>query len=91
MTTNDVFAESIEKLGARTFSAAEMATLLALVMAPDLTEACIMEPVLCDFTGGLAAVPNMGSQIASIRATIQDKVDAIGDTVQDAQLVPCPS
>lgn len=74
MTTNDVFAESIEKLGARTFSAEEMATLLALVMTPDLTEACIMEPVLCDFTGGLAAVPNMGSQIASIRSSIQDKV-----------------
>ncbi|KAJ0122096.1 fatty acid synthase subunit alpha [Diaporthe amygdali] len=74
MTTNDVFAESIEKLGARTFSAEEMATLLALVMTPDLTEACIMEPVLCDFTGGLGAVPNMGSQISSIRASIQDKV-----------------
>lgn len=74
MTTNDIFAESIEKLGARTFSAEEMATLLALVMTPDLTEACMMEPVVCDFTGGLAAVPNMGSQIASIRASIQDKV-----------------
>lgn len=74
MTTNDVFAESIEKLGARTFSAEEMATLLALVMTPDLNEPCIMEPVLGDFTGGLAAVPSLGSQIASIRASIQDKV-----------------
>lgn len=74
MTTNDVFAESIEKLGARTFSAEEMATLLALVMTPDLTEACIMEPVLCDFTGGLGVVPNLGSRISSIRASIQDKV-----------------
>lgn len=74
MTTNDIFAESIEKLGARTFSAEEMATLLALVMTPDLTEACMLEPVVCDFTGGLAAVPNMASQIASIRASIQDKV-----------------
>lgn len=74
MTTNDVFAEGIEKLGARTFSAEEMATLLALVMTPDLTEACIMEPVLCDFTGGLAAVPSMGSQISAIRESIQNKV-----------------
>lgn len=74
MTTNDVFAESIEKLGARTFSAEEMASLLALVMTPELTEACIIESVLCDFTGGLGAIPNMGSQIASIRASIHDKV-----------------
>lgn len=73
MTTNDIFAESIEKLGARTFSAEEMATLLALVMTPDLTEACIMEPILCDFTGGLGAIPGLGSQIALIRDSIQDK------------------
>lgn len=74
MTTNDIFAESIEKLGARTFSAEEMATLLALVMTPDFTEACMLEPVVCDFTGGLATVPNMASQIASIRASIHDKM-----------------
>ncbi|KAJ5951042.1 Acyl transferase/acyl hydrolase/lysophospholipase [Penicillium vulpinum] len=71
MEANDILADDIEKLGARTFSADEMASLLALVMEPSLFEACSVQPFLCDFSGGLQTMPELKAHMDSARLKIQ--------------------
>ncbi|KAI0467782.1 acyl transferase domain-containing protein [Xylaria cf. heliscus] len=82
MADNDILAEEIEKLGVRTFSALEMATLLTLVMSPRLAEACTLQPVLCDFSGGYQSMPD----IRSIRASIQNTVSVKRRLKKEAEL-----
>lgn len=74
MSGNDALAEEVEKLGVRTFAAEEMAELLSLVMLPEMYEACTLQPLLCDFTGGLGSVPDLKERIDGIRASLEASV-----------------
>lgn len=90
MNSNNIFAEAMERLGARTFAADEMAMLLALVMTPDLAEACSLEPILCEFSGGLGDVRDLGACIAEKRRALEERI-ALGkqlriEAEQDAAL-----
>ncbi|KAI1116768.1 hypothetical protein F5Y14DRAFT_405120 [Nemania sp. NC0429] len=82
MADNDILAEEIEKLGVRTFSALEMATLLTLVMSPNLAEACTLQPILCDFSGGYHSMPD----IRGIRTSIQNTVSVQKRLKKEAEL-----
>lgn len=70
MAGNDILAEGVEKLGVRTFTAEEMAALLTLVMAPDLLQACSLQPILCDFSSGMGTIPDIRERMDLIRTRL---------------------
>jgi fatty acid synthase subunit alpha len=70
MSANDILAEGMEKLGVRTFSAKEMATLLSFAMSSRLYEAASRQPLLCDFSGDMMSIPNLRDSMHSIRESI---------------------
>lgn len=73
MATNDLLAEEVENLGIRTFSTEEMATLLTLAMSPSVVEACTLQAIICDFSGGLQSNAELsGEAMEKMRASIHE-------------------
>ncbi|KAH7381080.1 hypothetical protein BKA64DRAFT_227984 [Cadophora sp. MPI-SDFR-AT-0126] len=85
MSSNDVFAEEVEKLGITTFAAEEMAALLRLVMASDLLEACTLQPILCDFSGGMQTIPDLAKRMEAIRSSFQNTASIRKRLKQEAE------
>jgi fatty acid synthase subunit alpha len=70
MSANDVVAEGIEKLGARTFSQEEMASNILGLMTPIMTSACQVEPIIADLMGGMDAVDDFDLAVSVIRENL---------------------
>ncbi|KAL3426492.1 fatty acid synthase subunit alpha [Phlyctema vagabunda] len=67
----DLVAEGMEKLGIRTFSQKEMAFNILALLSPPVTQLCIDEPLVADFSGGMGHFPDIKGATTGIRAAIQ--------------------
>lgn len=65
---HDVIAAGMEKLGIRTFSAAEMASNILALMSSSIVSLCVNEPVMADFSGGMADFVGIKEATTRIRA-----------------------
>ncbi len=82
MVASDAIAQHIEDQGVKTFAASEMAHLIAGLLVPCIKEASFLQPMLCDFTGGLGALGDLRQILDHARAAsrkeklIRDRLDA---------------
>ncbi|KAJ3326414.1 3-oxoacyl-[acyl-carrier-protein] synthase [Blyttiomyces sp. JEL0837] len=67
MSANNIVAEGIESLGARTFSTHEMAFNLVALLHPTIVKLSYTEPVWADLNGGLANVKDLNKFTSSLR------------------------
>lgn len=86
MSSNDMVAEEIEKLGVRTFSQQEMATSILALMAYPMVEICQSQPLYADLNGGLEKVPDLPGVLSQIRKLINTKADIRRALAQEAFL-----
>jgi len=70
MNQNNVVAAGIEKMGARTFNASEMAFNLMGLLHPDMVVVAQNEPVLADLNGCLHLVPHLNVAVSDLRASL---------------------
>ena len=75
MGGNNIVAEEIERLGARTFSQNEMAFNILGLMVPSIAHLCENEPVYADLTGSIDSIPDLKDVTSLIRKDIMDKSD----------------
>ena len=75
MGGNNIVAEEIERLGARTFSQNEMAFNILGLMVPSIAHLCENEPVYADLTGSIDSIPDLKAVTTRIRKEIMDKSD----------------
>ncbi|KAJ3195403.1 3-oxoacyl-[acyl-carrier-protein] synthase [Irineochytrium annulatum] len=75
MSGNNIVAEGIESLGARTFSTHEMAFNLIGLLHPDIVKLSYTEPVWADLNGGLAAVKDLNKFTSSLRRDLLETSD----------------
>jgi len=72
MTDNNVVAAGIENLGVRTFSQAEMALYILVLMSRPMVIQTEIQPLYADLTGGLNSVKNLKLALSKIRRDISD-------------------
>ncbi|KAJ3071925.1 3-oxoacyl-[acyl-carrier-protein] synthase [Podochytrium sp. JEL0797] len=72
MSSNDVVAEGIESLGARTFSNHEMAFNLVSLLHPSIVKLSYTEPVWADLNGGLSNVKDLDKFSFSLRKELME-------------------
>lgn len=75
MSGNNIVAEEIESLGARTFSQSEMAFNILGLMVPSIAHLCETEPVYADLTGSIDSIDDLKTVTTQIRKDIMDKSD----------------
>ncbi|KAF3025151.1 hypothetical protein E8E14_014729 [Neopestalotiopsis sp. 37M] len=75
MNDNDIVAQDVEKLGVRTFGAAEMAAKIAVAMGGSLNEELQSYPAVLDLGGGLGEVDGLKDKLIEIRRSLQDRAD----------------
>ncbi|GIZ46259.1 hypothetical protein CKM354_000939100 [Cercospora kikuchii] len=86
MAANDIVAEAIEKHGVITFSSQEMAFNIAMLLTQEMVDVCEDQPVLVDYGGGLASLPNCQSVLAKARQSI-DLEAQIARAVQEEDVL----
>jgi phosphopantetheine--protein transferase-like protein len=86
MNQNNVVAAGIERMGARTFSAAEMGFNLMGLLHPEMVEEAQNEPVLADLNGCLHLVPNLNVVVSEIRASLIEEAAVKKAVVVDINL-----
>lgn len=67
----DQVAQGMEELGIRTFSQKEMAFNILALLSPPVTQLCIDEPLVADFSGGMGRFPDIKGATTGIRTAIQ--------------------
>ncbi len=67
MSGNNMVAEGVEKVGARTFSTHEMAFNLIGLLHPKIIAESILEPIWADLNGGLQYIKDLKKLTASLR------------------------
>ncbi|ORY41089.1 fatty acid synthase [Rhizoclosmatium globosum] len=72
MSSNDVVAEGIESLGARTFSNHEMAFNLIGLLHPSIVKLSYTEPIWADLNGGLSNVKDLDKFSFSLRKELME-------------------
>jgi 3-oxoacyl-ACP reductase-like protein len=72
MSANNIVAEGIESLGARTFSAVEMAFVLVGLLHPSIVKLSYTEPVWADLNGGLHFVKDLKNFTANLRKELTE-------------------
>lgn len=70
MADNNIVAAGIESHGAQTFSTAEMAAYVLVLLTRKLASQCNITPLYADLTGGLNAIPNLRSTLDEVRRSI---------------------
>ncbi|KAF7590229.1 hypothetical protein BBP40_003113 [Aspergillus hancockii] len=73
MADNNIVAAGIESHGVQTFSTAEMAAYILVLMTRKLANQCNVQPLYADLTGGLNAIPNLRATLDKVRRDIFDK------------------
>jgi 3-oxoacyl-ACP reductase-like protein len=86
MSANNLVAEGIEKLGARTFSTHEMAFNLVGLLHPKMLSRTIFEPIWADLNGGLQFVKNLNIVTFDLRKQLQTTADIRRAVSQDTAL-----
>ncbi|KAJ3244145.1 3-oxoacyl-[acyl-carrier-protein] synthase [Chytriomyces hyalinus] len=72
MSSNDLVAEGIESLGARTFSNHEMAFNLVSLLHPAIVKHSYTEPIWADLNGGLSNVKDLDKFSFSLRKELME-------------------
>lgn len=72
MSSTNIVAEQVEKLGVRTFSPQEMAFNILGLMHPILFDVAQIEPVWADLNGGMDRLNDLAEMTSKIRAEIMD-------------------
>ncbi|KAF2800953.1 thiolase-like protein [Melanomma pulvis-pyrius CBS 109.77] len=75
MNSNNIVAEDIEKLGARTFSRQEMAFLILALLTGDVRSRSEDQPILADLNGRLDEIEDLDYVLRNIRDSIQHTCD----------------
>ncbi|KAJ2229527.1 fatty acid synthase alpha subunit Lsd1, partial [Coemansia sp. RSA 485] len=70
MSANNLIAQQIEDLGARTFSTAEMAFFLLTILHPHIIRSVHSEPIWVDLRGGIQRLQNMDELFSKAKQTI---------------------
>ncbi|KAG3005001.1 Fatty acid synthase subunit alpha [Phytophthora cactorum] len=73
MSSNNVVAAGVEKMGVRTFSTTEMGFNLSALMYPTMVDRAADAPIYADLSGGMAQVSDLKDQVDAIRAEIMKK------------------
>ncbi|KAK1943247.1 Fatty acid synthase subunit alpha [Phytophthora citrophthora] len=73
MSSNNVVASGMEKLGLRTFSTEEMGFNLSALMHPSMADHAADSPIFADLSGGMAQMNNLKNEIDAIRADAVEK------------------
>ncbi|RAK71486.1 uncharacterized protein BO72DRAFT_503369 [Aspergillus fijiensis CBS 313.89] len=74
MADNNIVAADIEKHhGVQTFSTAEMAAYILVLMTRKLASQCNVQPLYADLTGGLNTIPNLRATLDQVRREIVDQ------------------
>ncbi|KAJ1881885.1 fatty acid synthase alpha subunit Lsd1 [Coemansia sp. RSA 486] len=76
MSANNLIAQQIEDLGARTFSTAEMACFLLSILHPRIIRSVHSEPIWADLRGGVQRLSNMSEVSRKARQSI-DRISGI--------------
>ncbi|KAI9205069.1 fatty acid synthase [Polychytrium aggregatum] len=72
MSGNNMVAEGIESLGARTFSTHEMAFNLVGLLHPDIVKLSGIEPIWADLNGGLHFVADLNTVSSNLRRELME-------------------
>eukprot|EP01135_Chromosphaera_perkinsii_P010233 Nk52_evm6s2062 gene=Nk52_evmTU6s2062 len=70
MSSNDLVAEGVERLGVRTFSTREMAFNIICLMHQTMANLSQTEPLWADLTGGMNAICDLKAVTSSLRSEI---------------------
>ena len=73
MEQSNIVAESLEKLGMRTFSSIEMAFNILGLLHPVFSSVAQVEPVLADLGGGFERFPDLADKTAALRQGLQEE------------------
>lgn len=80
----DLVAQGMEELGMRTFSQQEMAFNILALLSPPVTQLCMDEPLVADFSGGMGHFPDIKGATAGIRTAIQQLSEERRAIAQDS-------
>lgn len=86
MGGNNIVAEGIESLGARTFSQHEMAFNLVGLLHPNVVKLAETEPVLADLNGGLHFVADLNKISSSLRTELTETAEVRRAIAHEKQL-----
>ncbi|CAD6885141.1 unnamed protein product [Tilletia caries] len=75
MEQSNIVAESLEKLGLRTFSPVEMAFNILGLLSPVMSSFAQIEPIQADLGGGFDRVPELAEKTAEIRTAIRGEAE----------------
>ncbi|KAK3935181.1 fatty acid synthase subunit alpha [Diplogelasinospora grovesii] len=85
LTSNiDLVAQGMEELGMRTFSQEEMAFNILALLSPPVTQLCMDEPLVADFSGGMGHFPDIKGATTGIRTAIQQLSEERRAVAQDS-------
>ena len=73
MEQSNIVAQSLEKLGMRTFSSIEMAFNLLGLLPPVFSSIAQVEPVLADLGGGFDRLPDLAEKTTTLRQALQEE------------------
>jgi fatty acid synthase subunit alpha len=85
MNLNDIVAEDIEKLGARTFSRKEMAYMIVALLTDHVRSQCEDQPLLADLNGGLGEIEDLSYMLRGVRANINEESEIKKAVLSHAQ------
>ena len=86
MSANNIVAEGIESLGARTFSTHEMAFNLIGLMHPTIVKLSYTEPVWADLNGSLDAVKELNKFTSSLRKDLLESSEVQRAIARESEL-----
>ncbi|GFP58644.1 hypothetical protein ACSS6W_008693 [Trichoderma asperelloides] len=80
----DTVAQGMEERGIRTFSQDEMAFNILALLSPPITQLCMDEPLVADFSGGMGRFPDIKGVTNDIRGAIQQLSEDRRAVAQDS-------
>ncbi|KAI8321062.1 hypothetical protein GQ54DRAFT_290323 [Martensiomyces pterosporus] len=86
MSANNIVSEGVERLGVRTFSAAEMAFNILGAMHPKMYALAALGPVWADMSGNFQYYPEITRSISELRKAHQEMESVLKSVAADSQL-----
>ncbi|EKG16124.1 Beta-ketoacyl synthase [Macrophomina phaseolina MS6] len=77
MNTNDILAQGVEALGARTFSTAQMAGYMAGLMGGKTVAVCREAPIVADLGGGLSEIKSLKTHILDLHRGLNMRAEIL--------------
>ncbi|KAJ2776419.1 fatty acid synthase alpha subunit Lsd1, partial [Coemansia javaensis] len=85
MSGNDLVAECVERVGVRTFTAAEMAFNILGLLHPRVYAMAALEPVWADMSGRFQCYPEVSASITALRGALARMHDVVRAAADDAR------